>query len=42
MLCSNWEDGCFSRVELRFEEPDRGNTIVTLKQVGYRARCAVL
>lgn len=23
----------YSRVELRFEEPDRGNTLVTLKQV---------
>ncbi|KAI7840914.1 hypothetical protein COHA_005346 [Chlorella ohadii] len=31
---SNWEDGAYSRVELRFEEPDRGNTIVTLKQTG--------
>ncbi len=33
LRCSNWEDGAYSRVELRFEEPDRGNTIVTLKQV---------
>ncbi|KAL4435457.1 hypothetical protein ABPG77_006219 [Micractinium sp. CCAP 211/92] len=31
---SNWEEGVFSRVELRFEEPDKGNTLVTLKQTG--------
>ena len=31
--CSNWEEGVFSKVDLRFEEPDRGNTRVTLKQV---------
>lgn len=29
---SNWEEGVFSSVELRFEEPDRGNTTVTMKQ----------
>lgn len=34
--CSNWEEGVYSRVELRFEEPDKGNTLVTLTQV--RAR----
>jgi uncharacterized protein YndB with AHSA1/START domain len=32
--CSNWEEGVYSKVDLRFEEPDRGNTRVTLKQVG--------
>ncbi|KAL4419782.1 hypothetical protein ABPG75_006880 [Micractinium tetrahymenae] len=31
---SNWEEGVFSRVELRFEEPDKGNTLVKLKQTG--------
>lgn len=30
---SNWEDGVFSRLELCFDEPDKGNTTVTLKQV---------
>lgn len=32
--CSNWEDGVFSRLELVFDEPDRGNALVTLKQTG--------
>ncbi|PSC70108.1 activator of 90 kDa heat shock ATPase-like protein 1 [Micractinium conductrix] len=31
---SNWEEGAWSRVELRFEEPDKGNTLVTMKQTG--------
>lgn len=31
---SNWEDGVFSRLELCFDEPDKGNTTVTLKQTG--------
>lgn len=31
---SNWEEGVYSRVELRFEEPDKGNTLVTLTQTG--------
>ncbi|KAI3425185.1 hypothetical protein D9Q98_008954 [Chlorella vulgaris] len=31
---SNWEDDVFSRLELRFQEPDKGNTTVLLKQTG--------
>jgi hypothetical protein len=33
-VCSNWEDDVFSRLELRFQEPDKGNTTVLLKQTG--------
>lgn len=39
---SNWEDGAYSSVELTFEEPDRGNTLVTMKQVGHALAAAAL
>lgn len=38
---SSWEEGVTSRVEITLTEPEPGNTIMVLNQVGARAVCVL-